>query len=230
MERRSDNRKNDFRRLKEEANIESVVDYIGLKKGKRVGSAQFVLCPNPNHADAHPTNAYYRKGWNTIYCTTCGKNMGAIDILMWTLGVEYGTAADILWELEGRPDWYYANQDKRQEDDSFYASPGELSMIGIMFSPSVSTPYRTSTFRQKVDPKNGYRYLFDGRKYRLVASIRTDWNSFVPEKVRKDLIRTKCKLRLREMDAIEQSLHAEHLFSGEREKIKALAARAGEVV
>ena len=36
--------KNDYRRLKEEADIRSVVEYCGIEKGRRIGSAQFVKC------------------------------------------------------------------------------------------------------------------------------------------------------------------------------------------
>ena len=42
---------NDFRRLKEEADIRSVVYYCGIQKGRRIGGAQFVVCPNPEHED-----------------------------------------------------------------------------------------------------------------------------------------------------------------------------------
>ena len=41
---------NNFARLKDEADIGEVVDYLGLHVTPK-GSARFILCPNPAHDD-----------------------------------------------------------------------------------------------------------------------------------------------------------------------------------
>ena len=97
---------NNFSRLKDEADIGEVVDYLGLHVTPK-GSARFILCPNPAHDDTHPDNCYFKAGWNNVYCTVCHKAIQAIDLISYVAGASYGTAADTLWEIEGRPDWYY---------------------------------------------------------------------------------------------------------------------------
>ena len=96
---------NNFARLKDEADIGEVVDYLGLHVTP-MGSARFILCPNPAHDDTHPDNCYFKAGWNNVYCTVCHKAIQAIDLISYVTGVSYGTAADTLCEIEGRPDWY----------------------------------------------------------------------------------------------------------------------------
>ena len=44
--------KNNYARLKQEADIEAVVNYLGIAV-RRKGNSCFVLCPLPNHADRH---------------------------------------------------------------------------------------------------------------------------------------------------------------------------------
>ena len=91
--------KNNYARLKQEADIEAVVNYLGIPV-RRKGTSCFLLCPLPGHTDRHATNCYFKPGWNNLYCTACGAAINAIDLIIYTLHVEYGQAADILWELE----------------------------------------------------------------------------------------------------------------------------------
>ena len=104
--------KNEYARLKEEADIARVVQYLGIEVSKK-GSAYFIHCPLPEHNDQHATNCYFREGWNNVYCTVCCKAVNAIDLIILETGMDYGEAADLLWELEGRPDWYYGNWKKK---------------------------------------------------------------------------------------------------------------------
>lgn len=106
--------KNDYARLKEEADIETVVEYLGLETHRK-GSAFFITCPLPGHRDEHPTNCYFKSGWNNVYCNVCGESINAIDLIMLTKDVSYGEAVDELWRLEGCPDWYYAEYSKSKK-------------------------------------------------------------------------------------------------------------------
>lgn len=218
-----------FRRLKEEADISRVVDYCGIQRGRRIGSAQFVTCPNPEHDDRHPTNAYYRDGWNTIFCTTCNKNMEAIDIIMWQLGVSFEEAANILWELEGEPDWYQ-EKNNRKGKHSFMISISELELIGIQIPSYVYIPIRYSEYQEYKPDKipAGYLYQYTGSGYLLVKRVRTDWKDYLSEKDMVSAVLMNARKRLAEYDQIELMLGQADLFIEERQKISELIKRAKE--
>lgn len=132
--------KNDITRLKEEADIGQVVDALGLQKWKK-GSAFFILCPFPDHDDQHPDNCYYKDGWNNVYCNACGRAMNAVDLIMVVTNKTYGEAADFLWELEGRPSWYYADQhSRRKKKNAFTLSRKEAALIGIHYPSMILLP------------------------------------------------------------------------------------------
>lgn len=218
---------NNYRRLKEEADIRSVVDYCGIEKGKRIGSAQFVKCPNPEHEDQHPTNAYYRDGWNTIYCTTCNRNYGPIDIIMWTMNLSYGEAADLLWELEGKPDWYYEKRVSETEKQ-FSISYSEMELLGIKIPSSCTVPVRSTKYREfdSEQLKKGYLYQFVGNGYLLVKSVQANWTDFMSRDNMQRLVLAKSRKMLKELDKIENQLGEKGLFTDRREKINELIERA----
>lgn len=223
-------KKNDIRRLKEEADIRTVVDYCGIRKGRRIGGAQFVICPNPGHDDVHPTNAYYRDGWNTIYCTTCQKNMGAVDILMWTRGLSYGEAADILWELEGRPDWYYAKPERGNGKKEFYISPSELEVLGLHFPSTIRIPVRQSGYKEHVrsEMPDKCAYRFTGEGYIMEKLVPSTWEDFLSPSEMAKLVLSKGKERLSAFDEVEQKMGMKNLFPEERKRVTELLSRAKE--
>lgn len=145
--------KNDFRRLKDEADIESVVDYLGLETTRR-GSAFFILCPIPVHEDHKATNCYFKAGWNNVYCKACGKATNAIDLIMYTLGCSYGEAADILWEIEGKPEWYYQKEKKQKK--YFSLKKEEAELIGIHYPGRLLAPYREDEYKNPLKKNNSY--------------------------------------------------------------------------
>ena len=134
--------KNNYARLKQEADIEAVVNYLGIPV-RRKGTSCFLLCPLPGHTDRHATNCYFKPGWNNLYCTACGEAINAIDLIIYTLHVEYGQAADILWELEGRPDWYYTSRIV-QKEELFHLSKAEATVVGIHSPGYILTPMQYS--------------------------------------------------------------------------------------
>ena len=229
MSQKNNQQKNNYRKLKEEADIRAVIDYCGIQRGKRVGSANFVQCPNPNHDDKHPTNAYYREGWNTIFCATCNKNMSPIDIIMWTRGLSYGDAADALWELEGRPDWYYADRTQENEE-KFSISISELEFLGIRIPSTVYLPVRYTKAREMASDrlKHGYMYQYAGNGYLLVCPERLDWTDFLSRKMIRKLVVSRCDRMERELDDIEKRLGSTGLFDAQRKKIKELKKRAND--
>lgn len=174
---------NNFRRLKEEADIGAVVDYCGLEVVKR-GSANFILCPQPDHKDTKNTNCYFKAGWNNVYCTACHKATNAIDLLMYSLGLTYGEAAEKLWEIEGCPDWYKDSNWKNKSSQiekkvEFHLTRDEAYLLGINFPGRVQIPVGY-TFKKKQDK---YTYESDDvyGGYTVYKPEFLVWNDFMTE-------------------------------------------------
>lgn len=102
--------KYDVERLREEADIEAVIDHLGIKTF-RSGVNTFLHCPSPEHNDRHPTNCYFSRGWNHVFCQVCQKSFNAIDLIMWTTGCTFRQAIATLAEIEGNPEWAIAEND-----------------------------------------------------------------------------------------------------------------------
>lgn len=147
--------KNNYARLKQEADIETVIQHLGLEIHRK-GSAFFLACPLPEHSDEHPTNCYFKRGWNNVYCTVCQKSINAIDLIMLIQGVSYGEAADELWELEGRPDWYYAKMSTKSRSLDFSITREEADLIGIHFPGRMIFPFGISDTKPEHSKNTSY--------------------------------------------------------------------------
>ena len=78
--------KNNYARLKQEADIETVVNYLGIPV-RRKGTSCFLLCPLPQHADRHATNCYFKPGWNNLYCNKYNeRNRDMMKQIPWNMG------------------------------------------------------------------------------------------------------------------------------------------------
>lgn len=130
--------KNNYAQLKNEADIEQVVHYLGLPVFRK-GAAFFIHCPIPGHNDEHPSNCYFKQGWSNVFCMACNQSINAIDLIMFVSGVSFGEAADILWELEGRPDWYHV-KDWKKSKAMFNITREEAELLGIHFPNRVLFP------------------------------------------------------------------------------------------
>lgn len=125
---------NDYKRLKDEANIDEVVDYLGLTKQ---GSASITKILCPIHEDHNPT-MYYKKGWSSCYCPACAKSLSAPDLIMAYTGKNFKEACETLWEIEGRPDWYKPDE-KVDKDKSFNTTPEEDELLEIVNNNYIKT-------------------------------------------------------------------------------------------
>lgn len=203
---------NDFRRLKEEAVIEEVVDYLGIEAHVK-GSAKFILCPLPGHNDKHPTNCYFKKGWSNVYCSACGRAIQAIDLIMHTKFCSYGEAADILWEIEGCPDWYrdetWRKQNKNNVKIPFSVTGKEAEIIGIHMPRNILSPVSYSDCRTFLSGDVPKGYAYDGREidgYLLSKIERVTYKDFMSEDEFKGLVLSKCKETLDNYENVEDSL------------------------
>ena len=191
--------KNNFYRLKQEADIAAVISYLQIPVQKK-GSSYFIQCPLPEHNDKHATNCYYKDGWNNVYCYVCGKAIHAIDLIMYIQKCSYGEAADALWELEGRPDWYHADwkNKKKPKKKRLEISKDEASLLGIHLPSFVSCPsYLSET---KEDLEHGQQYdkrNIDG--YLLCNVCRVTSGDFISEEEFIALVMSKCNERFTEI-------------------------------
>lgn len=201
---------NDFDRLKKEANIDDVVDYLGIQKHIK-GNTTFILCPLPAHNDKHATNCYYKTGWNNLYCETCGRSIKAIDFIMYENNCSYGEAADILWNIEGQPDWYHDNtwknpKKRAKQLKEFRVTGEEANIIGIKIpkmllqhiSYSDNKPYMSNEM-----PKNCVYDSAESFGYALAKEERVNYKDFMSEKQFKAMVYNKCRERLMEYKKIQ---------------------------
>ncbi|MCC2254599.1 CHC2 zinc finger domain-containing protein [Ruminococcus sp. CLA-AA-H200] len=181
--------KNNIARLKEEADISTVVDYLGIEVHKK-GSAYFILCPSPQHDDTRPTNCYFKEGWNNVYCRACGKSTNAVDLIMYTKGCSYGEAADILWELEGKPSWYYVRRRRRKKKE-FSLSKQEAQLIGVHLPGTVLCPSNLSPVKPDRPMRSYPGYIGDG--YLTCRVEHCNWHDFATEKQLRAIAKNKAR-------------------------------------
>lgn len=191
---------NNFRRLKEEADIDAVVEYLGIQKFSK-GANIFIHCPLPGHDDKRPTNCYYKPGWNNLYCQRCGKSIKAIDLIMYTAGLEYGAAADALWEIEGRPEWYYEKKQKNGRE-IFSLSGKEANIIGIHL------PHKIEKFvclydEKPVNKNKNFSWAISDSEWIENRWEQLTWQDFMTEHDFKQLVIKKCNERLHLFKSIE---------------------------
>lgn len=172
--------RNDYKRLKEEADIGMVISYLNIPVQKK-GVNYFLSCPNPAHNDEHPNNCYYKDGWNNVYCCVCGKSMQALDIIMWSLGCTYGEAADILWEIEGRPDWYYYKGKPQKNKHTFQVSKEELEMIGFYSPGRILKPKQMYEEKRPLNKGEQYDNRYNN-EYLLCDVEMCNYRTFLSEK------------------------------------------------
>lgn len=195
--------KNDYRRLKDEADIASVIAYLNIPV-KKMGCNYFIPCPHPDHADQHPTNCYFRDGWNNVFCTVCGKATRALDIIMWTLGCRYGEAADILWEIEGCPDWYYEKREKHKKKH-FAITREEADLIGIHYPGHLLSPCNISSEKENLDQKHEYDNSYI-QGYLKCEVHRFTYRDFMTEKQYICIVKNKALEQIRTFAEIERFL------------------------
>lgn len=164
-----------MKRLKEEADIKTVVDALGIPV-ERKGMNYFLRCPSPEHDDTNPS-AYFKDGWNNIYCNSCCRAFKALDVIMLTAGWDIKEAANYLWELEGCPDWFVASEEERM---SFSLTPQEARTIGLRPSGETACCVSYGDMKRPLGLNEHYApHVIDG--YLKVKNTRVSWKDFMSE-------------------------------------------------
>lgn len=195
--------RNDINRLKDEADIAAVVSYLQLEVKKK-GNAYFITCPNPEHNDTHPTNCYYKDGWNHVYCWVCGNITNAVNLIMLVNHVSYGEACDILWEISGCPDWYYEKKQKGKKK-RFVLSREDAELIGLRNPSRIKTPIAISDYKEELATSEEYEA--DEINYYLKLAVkRVNYLDFLSEEEYLTLILDKAKEKAYELQRKMQFL------------------------
>ena len=197
--------KRDIDRIKEEADVDAVLHQMGIPVVKR-GAYYFLHCPCPDHADEHATNCYYKDGWTGVYCEVCQRQFHAIDIIMFATGMDFLDACDTLWDICGRPDWYWDNTNVQT---SFRLTREDAELIGIKMPGTVLVPFRLTDRKEKLP--EGYRYTKkyigtekDGFLACKAESIR--WWDMMSEKEFAELVCRKADEKKENLSALKNEV------------------------
>lgn len=162
-----------MKRLKDEADIGAVVRALGIPT-ERKGASYFIRCPSPKHKDDTPS-AYFKEGWNNIYCNSCCRAFKALDLIMFVTGMDVKAAADYLWELEGRPGWFVASKEERER---FSLTPGEARHIGLRPSGEAACLVSASPVKEPLGAGESYDpHRING--YVKFRRERLSWRDFM---------------------------------------------------
>ena len=77
-------------------------------------------------------------------------------MIMQETGKDFSDAADLLWELEGRPEWYKQEKKKKNPVPDFRISREEAEQIGIHFPGRLLAPVGIDFGKNELP--SGYEY------------------------------------------------------------------------
>ena len=113
-------------------------------------------------------------------------------------GASYGTAADTLWEIEGRPDWYYDRSYGKKKQE-FSLSGKDAEFLGIHIPRRIKVP--VSIKDTKVKLQSGMVYdnsYIDG--YLINKSEPVSWKDFMTEEEMKKLVLKKIEEKTKSLE------------------------------
>lgn len=190
-------------KLKENADIMNVLDDLNIEYIQR-GDNYFLYCPNPDHIDNHPTNCYFKRDRNNIYCTVCNKSYSAIDCILFECNCSVIEAAKRLWELEGCPeDSVQINESKYNEKTNckqkrLFLTNKECRLLNITLPKRIMVPveYGDDMVYLSKDMPKGYRvnmkdpgYLYEKKESINISDFMDvyEFRNFVSEKIREKM-------------------------------------------
>ena len=168
---------NEISRLKDSVRIKEVVDYLGIDVKKR-GGCFFIPCPNPKHNDNVHTNCYFKDNWNNVYCAACHYSATAVDLIMDYNGMDYGSACDELWNIAGKPGWYYKNNMSKEK--TFWLTRTEAKKLGIKLPNQIYTPISVSSCHT-VGLTKARERIESNDSFVLEAPQTVVWQDFISE-------------------------------------------------
>lgn len=152
----------DTDRLLADADMRTVAQEIGIKLNHTSSTSKNagILCPNPQHPDAHFGNCIIRPD-NTYTCYSCGDGGNVFHMTMQFLGVSYRESLGIVADICGGRKYYLTDWDESCMAFQRVLNREECSLIGI----------HNSAVYAIVNIQEGYVVEEPGLRARLV-----DWN------------------------------------------------------
>ena len=178
---------NKINELKEGVYIKTVLDYLGYPY-KKSGVNYFCKCPSPEHNDKHDTNCHFKEDWHKLYCEACGASISSIDLIMYVTGCNFKEALNVLWEINGCPDWFL---DK--PSDTIILNKRQRELLDWHPNPQIDVPIGMSEFK----PKG--KYNLSDNYYVITKTINAYNKDFATQKELLDMLYNKCNEKITDL-------------------------------
>lgn len=142
--------------IKDVADMESVVDYLGLETQRR-GSKVSFLCPA--HEDTHFGSCYIM-GNDGYKCYACGHHGDAIELVQLVRNCSFDTACDLLGEAFGIS---FSKEKKKMKPSKKLLSEEKLKLIGLGRESNTEKVYADLY----AFPDHAHIAIKDSKKYRV---------------------------------------------------------------
>ena len=201
----------DMDKLKENADIMSVLDDLGVNY-KLHGDNYFLYCPNPDHIDNHPTNCYFKRDWNNVYCTVCNKSYSAIDCILFECNCSVIEAAKRLWEIEGCPEDAVQinkkgdNEKTNHRQKNLFLTKKECHLLNINLPKRIIIPveYSDDKLYLSKDMPKGYVVNDEDPNYLYEKKINISTSDFMDVYEFRNFISEKIKEKMRDYKSLDK--------------------------
>lgn len=148
----------DIKRLAEDADVETVVDYLGLDT-RRMGSKISILCPC--HDDRHFGSCYLTK--KGFYCFACHAKGSVFDLVKNVEHISFHDAIKVVAELCGGEDRYILKDTKSKDDKPHYFFEKDvMELVDLTDVRVIETP-ENMFYRHELDDIYGFDW-YPGEK------------------------------------------------------------------
>ena len=179
---------NKINQLKEGVYIKSVLDYLGYPY-KKAGTNYFCKCPAPGHNDKHDTNCHFKDNWHKLYCEACGASISSIDLIMYVTGRDFKEALNVLWEINGCPEWFL-----EKPTNSVFLNKRQRQLLNWKPNPQIVIPVGMT----EVKPKES-KYFIEDNIYVKTQDINVKSADFASSSEMLSILYNKCTEKLVEL-------------------------------
>lgn len=118
----------DTREVKELCDPLTIVESLGLVRGKQHGDSIVIKCPNPEHTDNNPSCRVSRQG-KVFHCFSCHAKGDIIELVKMATGNrDHGKALEYIASVCGLPE---TNPQKKADRLAFVLNAEEQDFVGL---------------------------------------------------------------------------------------------------
>lgn len=148
----------DIKRLAEDADVETVVEYLGLDT-RRMGSKISILCPC--HNDRHFGSCYLTK--KGFYCFSCHAKGSVFDLVKNVEHISFHDSIKVVAELCGGEGRYVLKDVKSNEDKPHYFLDKDVMSLADLTDERVVETPANMYYRHELDDCYGFDW-YPGEK------------------------------------------------------------------